>query len=63
MRHRNRTIYDAEYADITRDGTQIRIVRRHKPDSPLETVHSVETLDVKQARDLRDSLTEAIDRA
>ena len=63
MRQRNRTIDDAECADITRDGTQVRIVRRHKPDSPLETVHSVETLDGEQPRDLRDSLTEAIDRA
>lgn len=58
----NRTIYTAEVADISRDGKQIRIVKRHKADSPLETVQDVETMDVEQARELHESLEELINR-
>jgi hypothetical protein len=60
---RNRTVYDAKIAASSCDGTQIRIVKRHQPDSPLETVQHVETVDVEQARELRDTLGEAIARA
>lgn len=61
--HHNRTVYEAEEADIARAGKQIRILKRIKAGSPLETVEDVETMDVAQARELRESLEEAINRA
>jgi hypothetical protein len=63
MRRTHSTIYEAEVADISQDGKQVRIVKRHQPASPLEERHYVETLAVEQARELCESLTEAIDRA
>jgi hypothetical protein len=60
----NRTVYEAELADISRDGKQIRIVKQRENASfAIEPPEYVETLNVEQARQLRDSLTEAIDRA
>lgn len=60
---RNRTVYEGRVADVTCDGKQIRIVKRVKPDSPLEEVQYVETFDVEQASALCESLEEAIARA
>jgi hypothetical protein len=61
---RNRTVYDAEIADITRDGKQIRIVKqRENATFAIEPPEYVETMDVEQARELCESLEEAIDRA
>lgn len=59
----NRTVYEAEVAEKTRDGKQVRIVRRRE-NGPfeLESPQHIVTLDVDQATELRESLEEAIDR-
>lgn len=60
----NRTVYEAEVAEKSRDGKQVRIVRRRE-NGPfeLESPQHVVTMDVEQARELHESLEEATDRA
>ncbi len=57
----NRIVYSAEVAAKSRDGKQVRIVRRRE-NGPfkLESPQHIVTLDVDQANELRESLEEAI---
>lgn len=60
----NRTIYDAEIADLSRAGTQIRLIKQWENASfALEPPEYIETLDVEQARQLCERLEEAIGNA
>lgn len=61
---RNRIVYEAEPADTASDGKHVRIVKRCENNSfEIAAPEYVATLDVEQALDLRESLTEAIDNA
>lgn len=60
----HRTVYEAEVADISRDGKNFRIVKRREDGGyQLDTPKDVATLDERQAKELCKSLQEAIDRA
>lgn len=64
MNSYNRISYEAEPADTSRAGKQVRIVKRCENNSfELAAPEYVATLDVEQALDLRESLTEVIDNA